>query len=760
LRINRTLANRNFLQIFFALLLVAVFMFVSNYIVFRNSISQIYDQVYANNRLVVSNIIQSYEESFKEINNLIYTLQTLPYDRLERKENGQVDMSGVYMLQKHLTPLSSSIDYIEDIVIFYNDLDLAITSAGTIDMKELFAKKYSHSVYNAPFWKSFTANNNSFKVFPSEVYTEIADEYRKIDKNLMVVVGSNKIRISEKNVMILINEEKLFKRVNQKTMMEGTALIVLDQDGNVIMNTEKGLQFSNVLQELGSNAQSEANLKGKDYEYNVYKSDLNGFTYIDKVPYKFNNIQSVTDANQYIMATTIIGAILLSGMLSVLLFRPVKAILTLFGEAHSPGAAFRNIYNGIMTMKEENESIKTHMSFIDSEMRRGVFLHALDEFSHSREIELQMQKYFADFFSNKQFVMVSLHLQPQHGSEHQTTLRIEQVTEAVKKGFGNLNQDAVVFHAGNLQYIALFSIEHKSDRKAVLEETESFVLRAGAEGLDGFHVMAVVSRSYVSVIKNCHLAYQDLKDGIMNRNIKIASPVIDVQSIRYTRDVYLPLDALEKLSNCLASGNDAEGVRIVNEILIENAERNIHYHQLAHIAESMFFQMMKQLDLPASEAKTVSEMESVFRRKISSSQDYKEVWEELVAVVRYVSGKNKQDQRGKLNPEFIAHYIEINYMENLYLDHMAETFKTTPKYFSNYFKKTFGVNFVEYLNKVRLTRAKDFLRNTTLSVSEIGEKIGYANHTTFASTFKKVYGITPSEYRKKPANDLKRRDLS
>jgi len=79
---------------------------------------------------------------------------------------------------------------------------------------------------------------------------------------------------------------------------------------------------------------------------------------------------------------------------------------------------------------------------------------------------------------------------------------------------------------------------------------------------------------------------------------------------------------------------------------------------------------------------------------------------------------------------------------------MAEVLGTTPKYFSNYFKKTFGVTFVDYLSKVRLAHARELLRNTTLSIAEVGERVGYLNASTFATTFKKYYGISPSDFRK------------
>ncbi|MDZ7543490.1 helix-turn-helix domain-containing protein, partial [Clostridium perfringens] len=105
---------------------------------------------------------------------------------------------------------------------------------------------------------------------------------------------------------------------------------------------------------------------------------------------------------------------------------------------------------------------------------------------------------------------------------------------------------------------------------------------------------------------------------------------------------------------------------------------------------------------------------------------YTELRDYLLELVRHVAAKRKQPQTSKLNAEEIIQYIEIHYADNLYLDHMAEEFNTTPKYFSNYFTKTFGVSFVEHLNKVRIHHAKVLLKNTGSAVADIGERVGYA----------------------------------
>ena len=204
---------------------------------------------------------------------------------------------------------------------------------------------------------------------------------------------------------------------------------------------------------------------------------------------------------------------------------------------------------------------------------------------------------------------------------------------------------------------------------------------------------------------------------------------------------------MEKISNYVLGGKETECIQIIKEIMKENVDRNIHHHQFVHIAKTIFFYLLKYVGGSGNTLHALYELESDFYQKVDHAQNYQDVETALVEVVRYFAIQSKQEQASKLNPVFISQYIEIHYMENMYLDYIAEVMETSPKYFSSYFKKTFGVNYVEYVNKVRLSHARELLKDTNLTIAEIGEKIGYLNASTFTTTFKKYLGVSPSVYR-------------
>lgn len=94
-------------------------------------------------------------------------------------------------------------------------------------------------------------------------------------------------------------------------------------------------------------------------------------------------------------------------------------------------------------------------------------------------------------------------------------------------------------------------------------------------------------------------------------------------------------------------------------------------------------------------------------------------------------------------------YIESHYMENLTLEIMAEKVHMNPYYFSGLFKKKSGENFKDYLNKVRMEHARSLLLTSDKKTTEIAEEVGFREVRSFSDTFQKLYGETPSGYRKR-----------
>jgi two-component system response regulator YesN len=98
--------------------------------------------------------------------------------------------------------------------------------------------------------------------------------------------------------------------------------------------------------------------------------------------------------------------------------------------------------------------------------------------------------------------------------------------------------------------------------------------------------------------------------------------------------------------------------------------------------------------------------------------------------------------------EQIKEYVKQNYKDPaISLNTAAAIVNISPNHLSAVFSKETGVTFIEFLNKVRLNKAKELLKTTNLRSSEIAYQVGYSDPHYFSHTFKKNEKCTPNEYR-------------
>ncbi len=92
-------------------------------------------------------------------------------------------------------------------------------------------------------------------------------------------------------------------------------------------------------------------------------------------------------------------------------------------------------------------------------------------------------------------------------------------------------------------------------------------------------------------------------------------------------------------------------------------------------------------------------------------------------------------------------FITDHQTEDLSLDQVARAVNTSKFYFCKIFKKATGINYTDYLSRVRTERARNLLLNQNLRISEIAYEVGFQSLTHFNRVFKRVLGLSPTDYR-------------
>lgn len=110
-------------------------------------------------------------------------------------------------------------------------------------------------------------------------------------------------------------------------------------------------------------------------------------------------------------------------------------------------------------------------------------------------------------------------------------------------------------------------------------------------------------------------------------------------------------------------------------------------------------------------------------------------------------GRQPAKEDSRLAIEKAVKYIESNYHRDLGIDELAEYVYLSTSHFCSLFKQETEYTFLEYLTKCRIEKACFMLLNTDMKVFQIASMIGYQDAKYFTQVFKKLIGMTPSEYR-------------
>lgn len=108
------------------------------------------------------------------------------------------------------------------------------------------------------------------------------------------------------------------------------------------------------------------------------------------------------------------------------------------------------------------------------------------------------------------------------------------------------------------------------------------------------------------------------------------------------------------------------------------------------------------------------------------------------------------EKYGKENYDIINRlldYINCHYKEDLSLSDLSSHFHLTESYISKLIKDETGINFKNYINQLKVSHAKELLKDRTLMVSEVAEAVGVKNVNTFIRIFKKYEGVTPGKFQ-------------
>ncbi|GIP47612.1 MULTISPECIES: response regulator transcription factor [Paenibacillus] len=106
--------------------------------------------------------------------------------------------------------------------------------------------------------------------------------------------------------------------------------------------------------------------------------------------------------------------------------------------------------------------------------------------------------------------------------------------------------------------------------------------------------------------------------------------------------------------------------------------------------------------------------------------------------------------------EDIKEYIDNHYFEDIKISMFTEKYFLSREYLMKLFKQQYGCGIHEYVQKVRMDKAKELLDDSMLKIQEISEMLGYKDKNYFSKAFRNYYDLSPSEYRQQQEERVKK----
>ncbi len=206
---------------------------------------------------------------------------------------------------------------------------------------------------------------------------------------------------------------------------------------------------------------------------------------------------------------------------------------------------------------------------------------------------------------------------------------------------------------------------------------------------------------------------------------------------------------LESLRHTLIEGNKDQALNLVDALYHRDFQLN-HYapDYLKNISLKIFFLLMDAIsDLDLNSADIHMSIDLVYDKVSSStSGDTLYDWIKKLVADFFSLKKNREIVD---NPMFqrIITYVSRHYAEDISLKTLSYEFNINTAYLGRVFKDAAGETFSNYLNRIRVEKAKYMLNQSNSTVQEISTKIGYNSTNYFVNVFKKYTGCFPSQFR-------------
>ncbi|WP_160692320.1 helix-turn-helix domain-containing protein [Clostridium sp. C2-6-12] len=478
------------------------------------------------------------------------------------------------------------------------------------------------------------------------------------------------------------------------------------------------------------------------------KSNVTDLSFIVVIPEKIamEKLNKLTLLVGVIIFFALALGIGLALYMSIIKGKPINEMFNIYLEDNIP-RNFKNLGGIVSKIVQNNRELLEEIE-LDKPMLKHEFLTKLvkGDFVNDKEVNILAKKVGIEINCTK-FRVVSFRLflnNDLYDVDSQTLSEVQVLFHLIQKHIMERAKDTVWFYERDyLTTLAIFHINEDTQAdnvKRLVEEIHELMLKEYS--VDSAWGISCICKNILDIWRACEEA-------------KVASLNYEKQRVtKYSKEldekdeIYYPELFQEKIINSVRAADMNNIDSLIDILENENfSRRNISGNMMLELHNRIMSTISSNFILPDVLEDEINKINEIIKEQNIKKDTYftqlKFIFHHLCKEMQ----KKKTVTQNKLIQKIVS-YIDEQYMNsNLGLALIASKFNISEGYVSTIFKGSMGINFADYVEKVRIDSACKLLENSNDTINAISEKVGYNSVQSFRRAFKKVKGISPKELR-------------
>lgn len=659
-------------------------------------------------------------------------------------------------------------DYIFDIILHYQtSSDILLSCNGLDKAQNFFDMVYKYNDNKKVLIESLIQNLDKPYIVPAENVTYYGENLKSLYTYIYPLPVDTKPAYGY--VIFMIKGDYIDSIMkNLLSNYEGSAFI-LEDNSSIIASVQTGgevLDYKNIISNLNRDSKIPSTFRfktgNKEYIVMCVPSLLNQWYYVKVVSlsqfmHKVNEIKLVFN---YLILIILIFSVLLSFILATKVYKPIQRLAEMVvGQRQDNSYRMKGkgideismVLQKINEYKNENANLHSSLKSMTGMLKEQFLLSVINGKTNLFENTHEVLDLSGLKFDKPNFLVIYFLIDNYAKFTSLPKSNQELIKIAIKNICEELSLDIgrgyAIESAGGNGIALLLNIEadqlNKNNINIMVDKIKSFF----EVNSSGNTLTAGIGNTYN--FEGIHSSYEEARKASSYRVIKGNSSLIfynDIENIN--NNTFLPSQKyIDQFLSAIKLGN-YEKVESALESLLDTFLKQLPSPWLIQVFHFILLNSIKNI----SDDLGLFHISDVLGKMETDDNETVENFKIKVLIqcknICDVIADCKESKNFELR-EKLQSYIEDHFLDsNMSLDMIAEFFSVSPSYITRYFKDQTGYPLMKYIDTLRMEKAKELLKTTNLPINEVVKLSGYVDEYNFARKFKKIEGMTPSQYRK------------